>query len=112
MKKSILFSLVVLLLQTSFVFTQKLNRYEAELLMNPNAGRKDTREVNAVIAFEKDSIKIYSRRKNGDFKEFPYKTIKLVEHSFSKNPLITRRTQTLLLMMLTGLPMLYGGEER
>jgi hypothetical protein len=80
--------------------------------MNPNPGRKDTREINAVIVFEKDSVKIYLRRKNVVFKEFDYKDIKFAEHSFSKNPLASGQTQTLLLMMLTGVPMLYGGKEK
>jgi hypothetical protein len=114
MKKLIPFSLLILLLQTSFAFSQASPpRYEAEVLMNPPAGGKDTREVNAVIAFEKESIKISSRRKNEVFKEFSYKDIKFAEHSFSNNPLVSRRTRTVLLMLLTGMPPLfYSGKEK
>jgi hypothetical protein len=112
MKKLILFSLIVLL-PASFVFSQTSpNRYEAELLMNPNPGGKDTREVNAVIIFEKESIKIFSRRKNGFFKEFGYKDIKFVEHSFSKNLLFSSRTHTLLSVMFPALSILYSGKEK
>lgn len=67
------------------------NRYESELLTNPNPGKKDTREVNAVLVFEKDSLKIYSRRKKELFKEFNYSEIEFVEYSFSKNPFSNRR---------------------
>ncbi len=78
-----------------------LNRYESELLTNPNPGKKDTREVNAVLVFEKDSLKIYSRRTKELFKEFPYSEIKFVEHSFSKNPFFeSPRTAVLMTMML------------
>lgn len=95
------------------VFSQRtLNRYEAELLMNPNPGRKDTREVNAVIIFEKESVKIFSRRKPEIFREFGYKNIRYVEHSFSKNLMFTSRTQTLLTTIFPNLGILYSGEEK
>lgn len=63
-----------------------VNRYEAEMLKNPNSGGKDTREVNAILVFEKDALKITSRRKKEVFKEFKYSDIKYIEHSFSKTP--------------------------
>jgi hypothetical protein len=69
------------------------NRYEVELLANPNPGRKDTRQVNSVIVFEKDSLTIASRRrKNEIFKQIKYAEIKSVEHSFSKFPFSAHET--------------------
>jgi hypothetical protein len=102
------------LLQTPFVFSQSAtpNRYEAELLTNPNPGRKDTREVNAVIIFEKEAIKIFSRRKPEVFRVFNYKNIKFVEHSFSKNLLFSSRTNTLLTIMFPTMALLYNGKEK
>jgi hypothetical protein len=114
MKKLILFSLLVLAL-AGFVFGQASpNRYEAEMLKNPNPGRKDTREVNAVVIFEKDSIKIFSRRKPDIFKEFPYKNIKYVEHSFSKNLLFSSRSQTMMAVLFPTLTVLslYNNKEK
>ncbi|MDQ3800782.1 MAG: hypothetical protein M3384_15145 [Acidobacteriota bacterium] len=116
MKKPILCLLLIFpLLQASFVFSQRTaaNRYEAELLTNPNPGRKDTREVNAVIVFEKESVKIFSRRKNEVFKEFSYKNIRFAEHSFSKNLLFSPRANKLLLILFpTSLPLFYSGKEK
>jgi len=112
MKKLILFSFLVLS-QASFVFAQSSpNRYEAELLKNPNPGRKDTREVNAVIVFEKESVKIFSRRTNEKFKEFPYKDIKLAEHSFSKNPIVSSPSNAALIMLFPTLALLHSGKEK
>jgi hypothetical protein len=112
MKKFILFSFLVLA-QAGFVCGQASpNRYEAELLKNPNPGRKDTREVNAVVIFEKDSIKIFSRRKDEVFKEFPYQKIKYVEHSFSKNLLFSSRTSPALLLLFPTLAALSSGKEK
>lgn len=55
------------------------NRYETEYLTTPNPGRKNTREVNAVLVFEKDSLKVYSRRKKDQlFKEFKYSEIEIL----------------------------------
>ena len=58
--KKLIFLILVL---APAVFSQTVPRYEAEMLKNPNKGGKDTREVNAVLAFEKDALKITSRRR-------------------------------------------------
>ena len=100
-------------MHASTVFSQTSpNRYEVELLMNPNPGRKDTREVNAVIVFEKESVKIFSRRKNEVFKEFSYKDIKYAEHSFSRNPLLSPRAQALMRIAFPYMGLLYSGKEK
>jgi hypothetical protein len=113
MQKKIILCLLLALSQASFVLAQKSpNRYESEWLTNPNAGKKDTRQVNAVIVFEQNSIKIFSRRKSEIFKEFQYKNIRSVEHSYSKNLLISNRTRATILMILTGLPAWNTGKER
>ena len=88
------------------------NRYEAEMLKNPNKGGKDTREVNAVLIFEKDALKIISRRKKETFKEFKYAEIKYVEHSYSKQPFYSDSTRTVMLSILTGLPLFPGESEK
>jgi hypothetical protein len=112
MKKLILFSFLALA-PVSFALAQSsLNRYEAELLKNPNPGRKDTREVNAVVVFEQDAIKILSRRTGEVFKEFPYKNIKYVEHSFSKNLLFSNRTNAALLVLFPTLALLNNNKEK
>ncbi len=81
------------------------NLYETEILMNPNPGGKDTREVNAVLVFEKDSLKIYSRRKKDKiYKEFRYSDIAFVEHSFSKRPAFEITKASVVMLLLTGIP--------
>lgn len=100
--------------QFSLVTAQeKPNRYETEYLTNPNSGKKDTREVNAVLVFEKDSLKIYSRRKKDElFKEFKYSEIDFLEHSFSRQPLIEFSKTTFLVAMRIGLPINLDQKER
>ncbi len=88
------------------------NRYESELLKNPNAGGKDTREVNAVLVFEKDSLNIYSRRKKELFKEFKYAEIEFVEHSFSKNPFFESPRTAVLMTLMIGLPAALAQKEK
>src|SRR5688572_9221912 len=83
--KKILF-LILILSQAAFA-QLAVNRYEAEMLKNPNSGGKDTREVNAILVFEKDVLRITSRRKKEVFKEYKYSDIEYIEHSFSKTPL-------------------------
>jgi hypothetical protein len=108
--KKIIF-LILILAQAAFA--QTVNRYEAELLKNPNKGGKDTREVNAVLIFEKDVLRINSRRKNETFRELKYSDIKYVEHSYSKTPQATVATRAAILALFTGgLPLFYGQEEK
>ncbi|MEO6589702.1 MAG: hypothetical protein ABIP06_10390 [Pyrinomonadaceae bacterium] len=92
---------------------EKPNRYETEYLTNPNPGKKDTREVNAVLVFEKDSLKIYSRRKKDElFKEFKYSDIEFLEHSFSKQPFIEFSKKTFLVALRIGMPINLDQKER
>ncbi len=110
MKKLIF--LILILSQITFAQVA-LNRYEVEVLMNPNPVGKDTREVNSVLVFEKDSVKIVSRRKKDKiYKDFSFKDIKYVEHSFSKTPFMTAATRTVVMTLLTGLPLYFGQTEK
>ena len=86
--------------------------YEAELLANPNKSKKDTREINAVLIFENDSLKIISRRKKEVFREFKYSEIKWVEHSYSKNPFFSERVRDVILASLFASPFLLQKEEK
>jgi hypothetical protein len=109
MKKLIFFMLIL----SQIAFAQNTpNKYEAEMLKNPNRGGKDTREVNAVLVFEKDVLKIISRRKNETFKEYKYSEIKYVEHSYSKTPFMTTATKAAILTVLTGFPLFYSENEK
>ena len=77
---------IILVLGAAAAFAQKTpNRYEVELIENPNPGKKDTRQINCVLVFEKDSVKVISRRSSEVYREFKYSEIKTIEHSFSKN---------------------------
>ncbi len=110
MKKLIF--LILILSQITFAQVS-LNRYEVEVLMNPNKGGKDTREVNSVLIFEKDAIKINSRRKKDNiYKDFNFKDIKYVEHSFSKTPFMTAAAKTAIIALLTGFPVYFGAKEK
>lgn len=111
MKKPIVLLLIVLLWQASFAQLSG-SRYEVEILKNPNKGGKDTREVNAVLIFEKEALKIISRRKKEVFKELKYANIEYVEHSYSKNPFFTTATRAAILMLFTGLPLFYDQNEK
>ncbi len=107
MKQIVGLLLIVILVQVPCIFAQeKINRYEVEILANPNPGKKDTRQVNAVITFEPESIKIQSRRTNEYFKEFKYSDIVSAEHSYSKKPFYSLSLgTTIALTALTGLPL-------
>jgi hypothetical protein len=107
MKKIVGLLLILLLTQAPFLSAQaKLNRYEVEILANPNTGKKDTRQVNAVLIFDAETMKIQSRRKDEYFKEFKYSDIKSAEHSYSKKPFYSLSLgTTIALTVLTGLPL-------
>lgn len=98
--------LIGLLIHVPHSFAQeKVNRYEVEILANPNPGKKDTRQVNAVMMFEADSVKIQSRRTGKYFKEFKYTDIRSAEHSYSKKPFYSLSLgTTIALTALTGIP--------
>ena len=106
--------LMVIILLTAFLLpicalarTGK-NQYEVELFSNPNPGKKDTREVNAVLIFEGDVVRIESRRNKAILKEFKLSEIKSVEHSFSKTPVSLQfSTTALIVTFLTGVPILF-----
>ena len=103
----------MILILSQSVLAQTVNRYEAEMVKNPNKGGKDTRQVNAVLIFEKDTLIINSRRRNEAFKQFKYSDIKYIEHSFSKTPLSTIATRSIILSLFTGgLPLFYKPEEK
>lgn len=88
------------------------NRYEAEMLKNPNDGGKDTREVNALLIFEKDALKIVSRRKKEVYREFKYSAIKYLEHSYSRSPLPAPLTRSRILSVLLSDPLLFPQKEK
>lgn len=111
MKKLVFIILVLILSQTAFGQRTPV-RYEAELLKNPNKGGKDTREVNAVLVFENDVLKITSRRKSEIFKEFKYSDIKQIEHSYSKYPAWSRLTRSRLLSLLFPDSLIYPRDEK
>src|SRR5215470_11564896 len=106
MKKITVSVLILLLILPAVGFGQKSpNRYEVETLANPNPKKKDTREVNAVLIFEKDGLKIQSRRSTEIFKEFKYSDIKSAEHAYSKKPAFSAEMAGAIAMTLvTGLP--------
>ena len=88
------------------------NRYEVEILANPNAGRKDTREVNAVLIFEKDGIKIQSRRSREVFKEFRYSDIRSAEHSYRKPTFQLSKGTMIALTVMSGMPLFLLAREK
>lgn len=108
--KKIIF-LILLLSQAAFA-QLAVSRYEAEMLKNPDKNGKDTREVNAVLVFEKDALKIISRRRPEIFKEYKYAAIKYVEHSFSKTPVPSVFSRSRVLGVLFSDPLLLPRKEK
>lgn len=106
MKDAAALTLIVLILLPTFGFGQLTpNQYEVEMLTNPNPGKKDTREVNSVLIFEKDSVKIRSRRSSTIFKEFKYADLRSAEHSYSKKPAFSPAMGgAIALTAMTGFP--------
>lgn len=114
MKRAIILTLILQFVANSYAQSSP-NRYEVETLANPNAGKKDTREVNAVLIFEKDGFSIQSRRNKKVFKEFMYSNIKSAQHSYSKKAALSMSMSTALaLSVLTGTPLflLAGKKEK
>jgi hypothetical protein len=104
MKRTIVLTLILQFMGTSALGQAAPHRYEVEILTNPNAGRKDTREVNAVLVFEKDGIRIQSRRSKEIFKEFRYSDIRSAEHSYSRNALFRTSNRTAMVLgVLSGM---------
>jgi len=102
---SALFLIAAIVQSLPSIAQTRANKYEVEILRNPNAGGKDTREVNAILIFEKDGIKVQSRRKSEVFKTFSYANIDRVEHTFSKKPKFSISDGMAVAMtVLTGLP--------
>ncbi|PYT00663.1 MAG: hypothetical protein DMF63_06395 [Acidobacteria bacterium] len=134
MKRIIVLTLIVQFVAVSG-FGQTAVPFEVEMLKNPNAGRKDTREVNAVLMFEKDGIRIRSRRsttpsadhpadeasapllkpggelrppsKGGEFKAFKYSDIRSVEHAYRRSSPSNMSSATAVAWaLLSGTPLL------
>src|SRR5688572_24104923 len=104
MKRTIVLTLILQFMIVSVQGKNTRRMYEVEMLANPNAGGKDTREVNAVLIFEKDGIKIQSRRSKEIFKEFRYSDIRSAEHSYSRNALFRTSNKTAMaLAVLSGM---------
>jgi hypothetical protein len=113
MKRIIVLTLILQLVTASAYGQTASALYEVELLKNPNAGKKDTREVNAVLMFEKDGIKIQSRRSKEIFKEFKYSDIKSAEHSYSRKSKFQVSERTMLaLSLLSGMPLFLLAKEK
>jgi hypothetical protein len=106
MKRTIVLTLILLITNSALAQTAP-NRYEVEFLTNPNAGKKDTREVNAVLMFEEDGIKIQSRRSSKIFKGFKYANIKSAEHSYGKKLPFQGMSKgtAIALSVLSGMPL-------
>jgi hypothetical protein len=73
---------VFFLALTAFGQSMSFKKYEVEILENRGLGKRDTREVNSILIFEKDSLIVKSRRNSKVFKTFEYSKIKSVEHLF------------------------------
>jgi hypothetical protein len=69
--------------------------------------------VNAVLVFEKDGVKIQSRRSKEIFREFAYSDIRSVEHSFSKKPPFGMSNRAVVaLALLTANPIFLLAREK
>ena len=114
MKRIIVLTLIFQFITTSALGQAASVPFEVEMLKNPNAGRKDTREVNAVLVFEKDGIRVQSRRSKEIFKEFRYSDIKSAEHAYRRrSPYQMSRGTSVALALLSGMPIfLLAGREK
>ena len=113
MKRTIILTLIIQLIATSALGQATPSLYEVEILKNPNAGRKDTREVNAVLIFEPDGIKVQSRRSKEIFKEFRYSDIRSAEHAYkTKNRFQMSERTALILSVLSGMPLFLMSREK
>ena len=114
MKRIIVLTLILQFITASALGQTAAVLFEVEMLKNPNAGRKDTREVNAVLVFEKDGIRIQSRRSKEVFKEFRYSDIRSAEHAYRRrSPYRMSRGTAVALAFLTGMPIfLLAGREK
>ena len=92
--------------------TKSFNRYEVEILLNPTVGKKDTREVNAVIIFETDKVVVKSRRSAEIFKEISYSDIKFAEHSYSIRPWLSQAAVSVIATAVAGIPFYAGNNEK
>lgn len=111
MKRSIILTLILQLIAISALGQTAGADYEVELLTNPNAGRKDTREVNAVLVFEKDGIRIQSRRSSEIFKEFRYSDIRSAEHLY-RTPTFRMSKGAIALSLMSGMPLFLLAKEK
>jgi hypothetical protein len=104
----------ILLITGLTVFAQNKapSRYEVEILANPNANQKDTREVNSIIIFESDKVIVQSRRSSEVFKEIKYSDIKFVEHSLSRKPWLSQAAKSFLSSWIVGFPYWFGNDEK
>ena len=114
MKRIIVLTLILQCINTSALGQTGPVPFEVELLKNPNAGTKDTREVNAVLVFEKDGIRIQSRRSKEIFKEYRYSDIRSAEHAYRRrSPYQMSRGTAVALTLLSGMPIfLLAGREK
>src|SRR5687767_1842762 len=113
MKRTIVLTLTFQFMIVSVFGQAASSLYEVEILKNPNAGRKDTREVNAVLMFEKDGIRIQSRRSKEVFKEYRYSDIRSAEHAFRRRSWnqMSRGT-AIALTVLSGMPIFLVGRQK
>ena len=69
--------------------------------------------MNAVLIFEKDGIKIQSRRSREIFKEFKYSDIRSAEHSYKrKSGFQMSRGTAIALSVLSGMPLFLLAREK
>ena len=113
MKRIIVLTLIVQFITTSVFGQTAAVPFEVEMLKNPNAERKDTREVNAVLVFEKDGIRVRSRRSKEIFKEFRYSDIRSAEHAYRRrSPYQMSRGTAVALALLSGMPIFLLGRQK
>ena len=104
MKTTLVLTLIIQLITASAFGQTTAKQYEVEILTNPNAGRKDTREVNAVLVFERDVVRVQSRRSREIFKEFRYLDIRSAEHLF-RTPSFRMSKGAIALSLMSGMPL-------